>query len=121
MTEENENKSEAPIPDAASIQPEPAAKKEQALFDFEKLGIINDLSVVLNVEIGKAQIKIRDLLNLTKGSVLELNKQAGEPVDVYVSGKLIATGTIITANGKYCIRLASMAEKKSEVEENEPV
>ena len=69
---------------------------------------LNDIYVSLTIEIGRAQIKISDLLNLTKGSVIELNKLAGEPVDVYANGKLISTGNIITANGKYCIRFASV-------------
>lgn len=81
------------------------------LFDPNKLGILNDVSILLTIEIGRAQIKIKDLLNLTKDSVIDLNKMAGEPVDVYANGKLISKGNIITANGKYCVRLTSIPEK----------
>ncbi len=80
------------------------------LFDPNKLGILNDVSILLTIEIGRAQIKIKDLLNLTKDSVIDLNKIAGEPVDVYANGKLISKGNIITANGKYCVRLTSIPE-----------
>lgn len=80
------------------------------LFDPGKLGILNEVSITLTIEIGRAQIKIRDLLSLSKGSIIELNKSAGEPVDIYANGKLISTGTIITANGKYCVRLTSIPE-----------
>jgi flagellar motor switch protein FliN/FliY len=79
-------------------------------FDPNKLGILNDVSVTITIEIGRTQIKIRDLLNLTKDSILDLNKLAGEPVDVYANGKLISKGNIITANGKYCVRLVSVPE-----------
>ena len=79
------------------------------LFDPTKLGVLNDVSLMITIEIGRAQIKIRDLLNLSKGSIIELNKAAGEPVDIYANGKLISTGNI-TANGKYCVRLASIPE-----------
>lgn len=80
------------------------------LFDPNKMGILNDVSIVLTIEIGRAQIKIRDLLNLTKDSIIDLNKLAGEPVDVYANGKLISKGNIITANGKYCVRLMSIPQ-----------
>lgn len=82
------------------------------LFDPHKLGILNDVSIMLTIEVGRAQIKIRDLLALSKGAVIELNKSAGDPVEVYANGKLIATGNIITANGKYCVRLLSIPDDK---------
>jgi flagellar motor switch protein FliN/FliY len=78
--------------------------------DPNKLGILNDVSVNITIEIGRAQIKIRDLLNLSKDSIIDLNKLAGDPVDVYANGKLISKGNIITANGKYCVRLLSVPE-----------
>lgn len=83
----------------------------EPLFDTNKLDILSDLFISLTIEVGRAQIKIKDLLSLTKGSIIELNKLAGDPVDVYANGKLISTGSIITANGKYCVRLTSINEK----------
>lgn len=77
--------------------------------DIKSLDILNDVQIVLNIEIGRTQIKIRDLLNLTKDSIIDLNKNAGEPVDIYANGKLISRGEIVTANGKYCVRLTSVA------------
>lgn len=87
------------------------SKTADVLFDPNKLGILNDVTIVLTIEIGRAQIKIRDLLNLSKDSIIDLNKSAGEPVDIYANGKLIAQGNIITANGKYCVRLTAMPDK----------
>ncbi len=82
--------------------------KGDPIFDASKLGILNEVYISLSIEIGRAQIKIRDLLNLNKGSIIELDKLAGEPVDVFVNGKLVSTGNIITSNGKYCVRLSSI-------------
>lgn len=79
--------------------------------DLNRLGLLNDVSVMLTIEIGRVEIKIRDLLSLTKGSIVELDKLAGEPVGVYANNKLIASGNIITANGKYCVRLLSVCDK----------
>jgi flagellar motor switch protein FliN/FliY len=101
------SKNQEPVLDANS----PAAKASEALIDINKLGILNDVAIVLTIEIGRTQIKIRDLLNLTKDSIIDLNKQAGDPVDIYANGKLIARGNIITANGKYCVRLVSLNEQ----------
>lgn len=81
-----------------------------------KLGILNDVSIALTIEVGRAQIKIRDLLNLSKGSIIELNKSAGDPVEIYANGKLISVGNIITANGKYCVRLTSMPQNNLNLE-----
>ncbi len=86
------------------------ANKGKNLFDPAKLGILNDVSILLTIEVGRTQMKIRDLLGLSKGSVIELNKLAGDPVDIYANGKLISIGNIITANGKYCVRLTSIPE-----------
>jgi flagellar motor switch protein FliN/FliY len=81
------------------------------LFDPNKMGILNEVNIVLTIEVGRAQIKIKDLLSLTKDSVIDLNKSAGDPVDVYANGKLISQGNIITVNGKYCVRLTAIPEK----------
>lgn len=86
-------------------------KATEALLDPSNLGILNDVSINLTIEIGRAQMKIRDLLSLTKDSIIDLNKSAGEPVDIYANGRLIAKGNIITANGKYCVRLTSVSDQ----------
>lgn len=93
---------------AASLNQNANAGTSESVLDPEKLGILNDVFIELTIEIGRAQIKIRDLLNLVKGSIVELDKLAGDPVGVYANGKLIATGNIICANGKYCVRLLSI-------------
>lgn len=108
-TEKNSEKTSEMIVETAHSQPN---SEGEALFDPSKLGILNDVSIMVTIEIGRAQIKIRDLLNLTKDSIIDLNKLAGEPVDIYANGKLIAKGNIITANGKYCVRLASIPDKQ---------
>lgn len=77
-----------------------------------KLDMLNDVSINLKIEIGRSVIKIRDLLDLSKGSIIELDKSAGDSVevDVYANDRLIAKGKIITANGKYCVKLTSLPE-----------
>ncbi len=95
------------------VQESPTAaqpdKQSQPLINAKDMEFLNDVQIVLTIEVGRTQIKIRDLLNLTKDSIIDLNKSSSEPVDVYANGKLISRGNIITANGKYCVRLTSVA------------
>lgn len=97
-------------PEAAA----PAGQAGKALFDEKSMDFINDVSIAVTIEVGRTQIKIRDLLNLSKDSIIDLNKGADEPVDIYANGKLISRGNIITVNGKYCVRLASIAQPSIE-------
>lgn len=103
--------SPAPVVEATpSENKESALNKDASLFDPNKMGILNDVNIALSIEIGRSEIKIRDLLNLSKGSIIELNKMSGEPVEVYANGKLISLGEIITVNGKYCVKLSACTE-----------
>ena len=110
-----ENTKVESTPTTTTVIPKVSDHQEAApaatLFDPNKLGILDEVTVAVTIEIGRAQIKIRDLLNLTKDSIIDLDKLAGEPVDVYVNGKLISKGNIITVNGKYCVRLISIPNK----------
>jgi flagellar motor switch protein FliN/FliY len=56
-------------------------------------------------------MKLRDLLRLNKDAIIELDKLASEPVDIFANDKLIARGNIITVNGKYCVRLISLPDE----------
>ena len=78
------------------------------------LDMILDIPVTLSVELGKTKILINDLLQLGQGSVLELEKLAGEPMEILVNGKLIARGEVVVVNDKFGVRLTdivSVAER----------
>lgn len=90
------------------------ASESASLIGPNDMDFFNDVQIVLSIEIGRAQIKIRDLLGLTKDSIIDLDKSAGEPVDIYANGKLISRGNIITANGKYCVKLTSVVPSQGE-------
>ena len=74
-------------------------------FSVQQLDILNNVTMNITVQIGRAKIKISDLLNLQKGSVVELHQEADEPLQIYANEKPIAKGVIITANGKYCVKI----------------
>jgi flagellar motor switch protein FliN/FliY len=72
------------------------------------LDVILDVPVTLSMEIGRTQINIRNLLQLNQGSVVELDRFAGEPLDVLVNGTLVAHGEVVVINEKFGIRLTDV-------------
>ncbi len=72
------------------------------------LEVILDVSVTLSMEVGRTRIPIRNLLKFNQGSVVELDRAAGEPLDVYVNGTLIAHGEVVVVNEKFGIRLTDV-------------
>jgi flagellar motor switch protein FliN/FliY len=72
------------------------------------LDVILDVPVTLSMEIGRTQINIRSLLQLNQGSVVELDRFAGEPLDVLVNGTLVAHGEVVVINEKFGIRLTDV-------------
>ncbi len=73
-----------------------------------KLDVILDVPVTVSMEIGRTQVNIRNLLQLNQGSVIELDRFAGEPMDVLVNGTLIAHGEVVVVNDKFGIRLTDV-------------
>jgi flagellar motor switch protein FliN/FliY len=67
--------------------------------------VLQTISVTLSVEVGRAMIKIKDLMRLTQGSVVELDRIAGEPLDLLVNDTVIAQGEVVLVNERYGIRL----------------
>jgi flagellar motor switch protein FliN/FliY len=72
------------------------------------LDVILDIPVSIAMEIGRAKISIRNLLQLNQGSVIELDRLAGEPMDVLVNGTLVAHGEVVVVNEKFGIRLTDV-------------
>lgn len=76
--------------------------------DDINLDVILDIPVTISMEIGHTKINIRNLLQLNQGSVVELDRMAGEPLDVVVNGTLIAHGEVVVVNEKFGIRLTDI-------------
>lgn len=79
------------------------------------LDSILDIPVTLSIEIGRARVSIRNLLQLNQGSVVELDRLAGEPLDVMVNGTLIAHGEVVVVNDKFGIRLTDVVSAQERV------
>jgi flagellar motor switch protein FliN/FliY len=72
------------------------------------LDVILDVPVTIALEVGRARVPIRNLLQLNPGSVLELERGAGDPLDLYVNGTLIAHGEVVVINDRFGVRLTDV-------------
>ncbi|GLO61550.1 flagellar motor switch protein FliN [Vibrio sp. MACH09] len=80
-----------------------------------KLDTIMDIPVTISMEVGRSQISIRNLLQLNQGSVVELDRVAGESLDVMVNGTLIAHGEVVVVNDKFGIRLTDVISQTERI------
>jgi flagellar motor switch protein FliN/FliY len=74
----------------------------------EQLRLLENIDVALTVEVGRTQLTIRDLLRLSEGSVVELNRLAGDPLDVLVNGTPIAKGEVVMVGDRFGIRFGQI-------------
>src|SRR5262245_16412989 len=100
----------------SSVQPAPEEVMADAMMSGQSvpaardvnLDVILDVPVTLSLEVGRTRLPIRSLLQLNQGSVVELERAAGEPLDVYVNGTLVAHGQVVVVNEKFGIRLTDV-------------
>ena len=72
------------------------------------IDMLGDVELDVTIELGRADMLVEDVLRLASGSIVELNKLAGDPVDVYVNGRLVARGEVLVLNDNFCIRISEI-------------
>lgn len=77
------------------------------------IDVILDVPVTLSLEVGRAKMSVGDLLRLNQGAVVELDRKAGDPLDVLVNGALVARGEIVVVNDKFGIRLTEVVSQQN--------
>lgn len=95
------NRYEKPALDASAAGAGPSSSEQ-------KLDMVLDIPVTVSMEVGRGRVSIRNLLQLSQGSIVELDRLAGEPMDVLVNGTLVAQGEVVVVNDKYGIRLTDV-------------
>jgi flagellar motor switch protein FliN len=96
---------------ALTDAPPQADTSESLALPLDKL---SDLTVNVSVELGRKRMKIKELLALTPGSVIELDREAGEPLDIYASDVLVARGEVVVINdNKYGIRVTDVLRRSA--------
>ena len=92
--------------------PPPSAAADGA---SRPLDFILDIPLEISVELGRARMVINDLLQLGQGSVIELSKLAGEPLEIFVNGKLVARGEVVVVNEKFGVRVTDIVSPMERV------
>ena len=129
---QNAEQSTATVDEAAAVQA--SATQQDNANDYERaafkklngnsnqlttgeanLDVILDIPVTLSMEIGRTELPIHSLLQLNQGSVVELDRLAGEPLDVLINGTLIAHGEVVVVNEKFGIRLTDVVSPAERV------
>lgn len=98
---------DGPSAGASSGSPEGRLSKT----DFSKLKMILDVPLKVSVELGRTKMLVNDLLQLGQGSVIELDKIAGEPMEILINDKLVAMGEVVVVNEKFGVRLTDVVSQ----------
>ncbi len=115
-----EDEAPAPPPSVATgPQPEPMEvadfSAETAANADQDISILHDVSLRVHVELGRTKMYIEDVLRLGEGSVVELQNLAGDPVDIYVNGRLIARGEVLVLSDNFCVRISEIVQGLQDV------
>lgn len=78
--------------------------------DASGIDLLMDVDLDVKIELGRAEMAIEDVLKLRKGSVVELDKLAGDPVDILVNGRAVAKGEILVVNDNFCVRITAIVD-----------
>jgi len=90
--------------------------QDQAAEGQIQVDVLQNIPVTLSIEVGRASIKIRDLMRLSQGSVVELDRMAGEPLDLLVNNTVVAQGEVVLINERYGIRLTRVVPATERIE-----
>ena len=102
----------------AEDQEEETSNQEEELEEkLKNLEFILDIPLRVSVELGRTRMVINDLLQLGQGSVIELSKMAGEPLEVLVNDKLVAKGEVVVVNDKFGVRLTDIISPVERIEQ----
>ncbi|MCA1797104.1 MAG: flagellar motor switch protein FliN [Geobacteraceae bacterium] len=91
-------------------------KSEAGTENIKNLELLLDIPLDVSVEVGRSRMLVRDLLQMDEGSVVELGKQANEPLDVYVNSRLIARGEVVMVDDKLGLRLTDVVSPVERIE-----
>jgi flagellar motor switch protein FliN/FliY len=110
---ENTESNEAKSPDIPVLDTQAAVASDAG----KVIELLRDVELDVKIELGRARMLIDDVLKLCEGSVVELDKLAGDPVDILVNNKLVARGEVIVLNDNFCVRINDIVSREFDREE----
>ena len=108
---EEENIEEQSEEQSANIE-----EKDQTIASADNLRVLENIDVKLTVEVGSAELKIKELLRLNEGSVIELDRLAGDPLDILINGTMIAKGEVVMVGERFGIRFVEIVDPQKRIE-----
>ena len=99
-----------------NAEAEVAVTRKPDKIGAEKLKILESIEVGLSIEVGRTEMTIKDLLLLNEGSVVELDRLAGEPLDILVNGAIIAKGEVVMVGERYGVRFTDIVDPEERAE-----
>ena len=113
MADETENQADESGPASQTTGAETGGPSKVTA---ENLRVLENVEVQMTVEVGNTEIKIRDLLRLNEGAVIELDRLAGDPLDILVNGTMIAKGEIVMVGERFGVRFTEIVDPEKRVE-----
>ena len=80
--------------------------------DPASISMLYDVELVVKIELGRTMLSVEDILRLREGSIIQLDKDAGAPVDIYINDRLVAAGEILVLNDYFCVRVTNILSNK---------
>ena len=111
MAEEENTEAEAAAEEQSSVQNEDLNSATA-----DNLRVLENIDVKLTVQVGSAELKIRELLRLNEGSVIELDRLAGDPLDILINGTMIAKGEVVMVGERFGIRFSEIVDPQKRIE-----
>ena len=94
----------------------PSLTGKPASTDAATLDLLRDVQLDLKIELGRTRMQLDEVLQLKRGAVVTLDKLAGDPVDIFVNGRLIARGEVLVLNDSFCVRVAELVAGESTID-----
>lgn len=101
----------APRPDTQSVSLPTFTEESDLEIDAKRVTMLNDVKLRVRIELGRTRMLVEDVLKLGEGSVVELDKLAGDPVDVYINDRLVARGEVLVLNDNFCVRISDVLSR----------
>jgi flagellar motor switch protein FliN/FliY len=86
----------------------PEGERRSGAGDDRELELLQNVTVRVRVELGRARMRAREILELKEGSVVELDREPGEALDIYVNDRIVARGEVLVLDGKFCVRVTEV-------------
>ena len=98
-------------PDAQPVSLPTYTEESDLGIDAKRVTMLNDVNLRVKIELGRTRMLVEDVLKLGEGSVVELDKLAGDPVDVYINNRLVARGEVLVLNDNFCVRISDVLSR----------